>query len=90
MAPDHLLGRMNATVRFLTWSTAPIGSLMGGVLGAAIGSRATLVVTAGGATLGFLPIFVSPLRRMVTIPTWSQTEAPEVVPAETAISEKIR
>jgi len=73
MAPDHLLGRMNATVRFLTWSTAPIGSLIGGLLGTAIGPRATLAVAAGGATLGFLPIFLSPLRRMATIPPWSQT-----------------
>jgi hypothetical protein len=75
MAPDHLLGRMNATVRFLTWSTAPIGSLIGGLLGTAIGPRATLAVAAGGATVGFLPIFLSPLRRMATIPTWSQTAA---------------
>jgi hypothetical protein len=77
MAPDHLLGRMNATVRFLTWSTAPIGSLTGGVLGTTIGPRATLAVAAGGATLGFLPIFLSPLRRMATIPTWSPKQIVE-------------
>ncbi len=69
ITPDRLLGRMNATVRFLVWGVMPIGSFLGGVLGAAVGVRTTLVVTAAATCLGFLPIFLSPLRTMRTLPT---------------------
>src|SRR5690606_16452293 len=45
VTPDHLLGRMNATMRFLVWGTAPIGAVIGGVLGDAFGSRTALVLS---------------------------------------------
>ncbi len=35
ITPERMLGRMNATMRFIVWGTMPIGSLVGGVLGAA-------------------------------------------------------
>ena len=34
ICPDHLLGRMNASVRFIVWGTIPIGGLIGGALAA--------------------------------------------------------
>ncbi|MFC7641855.1 hypothetical protein ACFQX6_13350 [Streptosporangium lutulentum] len=36
LTPEHLLGRMNATMRFLVWGTTPIGALIG-VLGQLLG-----------------------------------------------------
>ncbi len=33
ITPDRMLGRMNATMRFIVWGTIPIGALVGGVLG---------------------------------------------------------
>ena len=42
LCPPTMLGRMNATMRFLVWGTMPAGSLLGGVLGTAIGVRETL------------------------------------------------
>ena len=43
LCPDRLLGRMNATMRFVVWGVLPIGALIGGVLGTAIGSAADVV-----------------------------------------------
>jgi MFS family permease len=69
MTPERLLGRMNATMRFLVWGTMPIGGLVGGVLGDTIGVRPALWVAAAGGTLAFLPVFLSPLRTMRELPT---------------------
>jgi len=70
LCPPELLGRMNATMRFLVWGTAPLGALLGGALGAAIGVRQTLLVAAIGGSLAFLPVFASPLRRMRKLPRY--------------------
>ncbi|MEY9872405.1 MFS family permease [Streptacidiphilus sp. MAP12-33] len=67
LCPPGLLGRMNATMRFLVWGTLPLGGLLGGVLGTAIGVRATLLVAGVGGTLAFLPVFLSPLRTLRTL-----------------------
>jgi len=62
LTPERLLGRMNATMRFVVWGTLPLGGLIGGVLGQLFGARPTLWVAAVGALLPFLPLFFSPLR----------------------------
>jgi MFS family permease len=69
LCPAGLLGRMNATMRFLVWGTMPLGGFLGGLLGATIGVRATLLVGAIGGALAFLPVFASPLRRMRELPS---------------------
>jgi predicted MFS family arabinose efflux permease len=52
-----MLGRMNATMRFMVWGPMPIGALIGGALGAGIGLRPTLWV---GAIAGLVsPLFVA-------------------------------
>lgn len=61
--PDHLLGRMNATMRFLVWGTLPLGGLVGAALGTAIGSRDTMLTAATGMSVAFLWLVFSPLRR---------------------------
>jgi MFS family permease len=67
LCPEHLLGRMNASMRFLVWGTMPLGGLLGGALGSTIGVRTTLLVAAIGQSLAFLWIFFSPLRSMRTV-----------------------
>jgi predicted MFS family arabinose efflux permease len=63
LCPDHLLGRMNATIRFLAWSPLPLGGLLGGVLGTAVGLRTTLWLGAGGGVLSVLCLILgAPLR----------------------------
>lgn len=64
ITPDRLLGRMNATMRFLVWGTLPIGSLLGGVLGDLVGIRQTLFIGALGTTLAFLWVWFSPVRAL--------------------------
>jgi MFS family permease len=70
LCPPELLGRMNATMRFLVWGTMPLGGVLGGVLGGAIGVRETLLVVAVGGSLAFLPVFLSPLRRTRELPSY--------------------
>jgi MFS family permease len=68
VTPDRLLGRMNATMRFLVWGTLPLGGVLGGLFGGWFGARTTLVIAALGATLAFLPVLLSPLRGMREVP----------------------
>ncbi len=51
ITPDHLLGRMNATTRFVRAACMALGGLLGGLLGVAIGLRGTLVLAAVGEVL---------------------------------------
>ena len=72
LCPPHLLGRMNATMRFLVWGTMPLGALAGGILGSLIGVRSTLLVAAVGGSLAFLPVLLSPLRTMRDLPSYEE------------------
>jgi MFS family permease len=64
ITPDHMLGRMNASYRFLTMGALPLGSLVGGVLGETIGLRATLVVGGIGMLLPVIWLLRSPARSL--------------------------
>jgi MFS family permease len=76
LCPPQLLGRMNATMRFLVWGTMPLGALAGGILGSAIGVRETLLVVAIGSCFAFVPVYLSPLRTMRELPTWQDDGNP--------------
>ncbi len=69
ITPDRLLGRMTATMRFLTVAAAPLGSLAGGGLATWIGLRSTLL-TIGvlGLLLAAAAVFGSPVRRHRKLP----------------------
>ncbi|NEA17569.1 MFS transporter [Streptomyces halstedii] len=68
ICPGRLLGRVNATVRFITWGAMPVGGLLGGVLGGWIGVRATLWVSCAALALASLPLVLSPLRTLREFP----------------------
>ena len=68
VCPPALLGRMNASVRFIVWGTTPIGGLLGGWLGHTFGATTTLWVGAAGAVVAALPVLFSPLLRMRELP----------------------
>jgi MFS family permease len=74
LTPHDLLGRMNATMRFLVWGTMPLGAFIGGVLGATLGVRTTLLIAAIGGALAFIPVYFSPLRTMRELPSYEQPE----------------
>jgi MFS family permease len=75
LCPPALLGRMNATMRFLVWGTMPLGGLLGGVLGSVIGVRPTLLVVAIGSSLVFLPVYLSPLRHQRELPSYAEPDS---------------
>jgi len=66
--PDRLLGRMNASRRFVVWGVIPLGGLVGGALASTIGLRETLWVGAVGTSIAFVPLLFSPLRSLREIP----------------------
>lgn len=51
ITPSHLHGRVNATMRFIMWSTIPFGAILGGILGDQIGLPATLTIGALGGLI---------------------------------------
>jgi MFS family permease len=76
ITPDHLQGRVSASVRFIIWGLQPIGALVGGFLGQTIGLRFALGVAAAGFVSGFLWALLSPIR--------SVREPPVAVEKQTA------
>ncbi|WP_231494872.1 MFS transporter [Cellulomonas sp. KRMCY2] len=68
LCPPALLGRMNASVRFIVWGTLPIGGLLGGLSGTRLGVTPTLWLAAGGVAASALPVLLSPLVRMRDLP----------------------
>lgn len=70
ICPPALLGRMNASVRFIVWGIMPLGGLAGGVAGQLIGVRPTVVFAGVGQIFAALWVILSPLRhtRDVSIP----------------------
>ena len=62
ITPDRILGRANASRRFVVWGVVPFGGFVGGALASTIGLRETMVVGALGGLLSIVPILISPLR----------------------------
>ena len=68
ITPTGMQGRMNATMRFIVWGTIPIGSIVGGFLGGAIGLHETIWIATGGALFAFVPLLVGPLKALRMMP----------------------
>ncbi|MEU8637345.1 MFS transporter [Amycolatopsis sp. NPDC048633] len=69
ICPDRLLGRMNASVRFVVWGTIPFGGLLGGALGEGLGLRGAAWVAITGEVAAALWVVCSPLRHLRDLPT---------------------
>jgi MFS family permease len=77
ICPERMLGRMNATMRFLVWGTIPIGQVIGGVIATVFqDALAAIIVGAVGGMFAFLPVFLSPVRSLKRIPTPEEAAAP--------------
>jgi predicted MFS family arabinose efflux permease len=70
ITPKRLLGRMNASVRFVVWGVMPIAALLAGVLGTWLGVVPVMWIGAIGQLLsaGFV----------VFAPFWTMRELPDV------------
>jgi MFS family permease len=75
LVPERLLGRVNASRRFIVWGTIPLGSLISGALATWIGLRPTLFVGTIGCMLATLPVALSSVRHLKELPM-----APEDLP----------
>jgi len=69
VTPHPLQGRMNASFRVVNVCAMMLGALLAGVLGEAIGSRATLFVGACGMFLPFIRLLLSPVRDLKEQPS---------------------
>ena len=66
--PDRLRARMSGSFRFVNYGIRPIGALLGGALGTAIGLHTTLWIGVVGALAGVLWLVFSPIPRMREAP----------------------
>ncbi|MER6202485.1 MFS transporter [Streptomyces sp. NPDC001586] len=89
LCPPRLLGRMNATLRFLMWGTLPIGALVGGAVAEASGARAALWICAIGFLAVPLPLLLSPLRRMRELPEGVHSEGDDQQDAASGRDESV-
>jgi MFS family permease len=62
--PEALRTRVFGAYRFVNYGTRPIGAVLGGILGGAIGLRETLWISVIGSSLGVLFLLFSPMPRI--------------------------
>jgi MFS family permease len=68
--PDHLLGRVTSTMIFMALSLAPLGSVLGGLMGEWLGLRVTIGICGLGALVLVFAMFkLSPIAAMKKLPT---------------------
>jgi MFS family permease len=67
LVPEHILGRMNASRRWIVWGVIPLGSVLGGALASGIGLRTTLVVGSGIEAAASLFLLSKSLRTIGTV-----------------------
>ncbi|MDF2626775.1 MAG: transporter [Symbiobacteriaceae bacterium] len=75
ITPERFLGRVNATLRVSDWTFMLVGTLVGGVLGEAIGLRGALVVACLGKLLAVVWLWFSPVREIQHHPDSAAAEA---------------
>jgi predicted MFS family arabinose efflux permease len=69
VAPDRVLGRVNAAMQLLTLGIYPLGALFCGLVAQAVGLRATLGLAVAGLAISSLWLIASPLRTLRAAPT---------------------
>ncbi|MEV0144290.1 MULTISPECIES: MFS transporter [unclassified Nonomuraea] len=68
VTPGHLLGRVNASMRFLMWGAVPLGGLLGGALGERAGGHAVFATGVAALGLSHLAVVTAPRLRTATAP----------------------
>jgi MFS family permease len=67
VTPDDARGRRAGAYSAVNYGVRPLGALVGGALGTAIGLRPTLVLVGVGGALSAVWLLVSPVRRIATL-----------------------
>jgi predicted MFS family arabinose efflux permease len=68
ITPNHLLGRVNASMHLLFQGVLPFGALAGGTIAQAMGVRQALLIGAIGVLLSAIWLVFSPVRRLRELP----------------------
>jgi MFS family permease len=76
LTPNRLLARMNATYRMMLFGALPLGALLGGLVGSAIGLRGAMLSGVLVLASPILWIFFSPVFRLTEMPRHREPEAP--------------
>jgi hypothetical protein len=70
--PPAMQARMNASNRFLIWGTMPLGAAAGAAMAGAVGLHATVAVCAVLAPTSALPVLLSAVRGVRTMPSYDE------------------
>ena len=68
LVPDRLRARFSGAYMFVNYGVRPLGALVGGALGSALGLRTTLWIGAAGAIAGGLFLLPSPVPHLRRLP----------------------
>jgi MFS family permease len=68
LTPDRLRARATGAFRFVNYGVRPLGALLGGALGSAMGLRPALWLSSIAALAGILWMLPSPIPRMRELP----------------------
>ena len=68
LVPADYLGRVGATIRVMADGLAPLGAVLGGIMGTAFGLRETLILAALGELLGAIWLWHSPIWKVRKLP----------------------
>ncbi|MEU6736546.1 MFS transporter [Streptomyces physcomitrii] len=82
MTAGSLLGRMNATFRFMLTGALAVGSAVAGAIGELTSVHTTLWVGGVILSLAFLPVFLSPVRRRRELPEQQEEVVRKSAPAD--------
>ncbi|MFT3797673.1 MFS transporter [Microbacterium sp.] len=75
ITPPRLLGRMNASIRFVVWGVMPIAALLAGALGQWLGVVPTMWIGAAGELFAALFVAIGPFWRMRELPAATTADA---------------
>jgi MFS family permease len=81
IAPEHMLGRVNAFNRMLDLGFTLLGILIGGAIGQTIGLRAALYTGAASMLAAAIWLLLSPVRNVTTAPELEPPLATALDPA---------
>ena len=75
LIPPAALAQATATWRFFVFGMQPIGALLGGLAGSALGLRATLIISSAMMLTGTGLAYASPLRTLRELPAEEDHES---------------
>ena len=64
VTPDRLLGRMNASIRFLMWVSVPVGGITGGIVWQAFGLPVAMTIGAVGTLAAAIWLYLPSVWRI--------------------------